>query len=285
MSIARMGRGVFGIALLGAAVSLSAANPNEAASKPTGNTDQQVAAALENVSLAIKPPHKATEHDDPCPKGDDNRASDLCAQWKAADATKASADVAFWFAVVESLISALTLAAAVAAARYAFRAAIATEATAQIAHTQVMPDVATQCVFQVLTDGRCEIVLSMQNNAANHAKFLRPSDLSVSTSDGAFDKLRLSPNLNQTIAMATVPQGHGHSVTFSGDGFTFDIAAIKAGALADVVLSVACKVAYESALGQPRAEYPTFDGRPFENVGENILNGVNGLYAHLVRTN
>ncbi|MBM6576326.1 hypothetical protein KCP91_08070 [Microvirga sp. SRT01] len=58
----------------------------------------------------------------PCKAGQDNRASDLCAQWKAADAAELSAvwtRNTFWVGLLGSVIAFVTLMAAVAAALYA----------------------------------------------------------------------------------------------------------------------------------------------------------------------
>lgn len=65
----------------------------------------------------------------PCERGFDNRRSDLCAQWKAADAAIEGAKWAMW----TFFVTAGAFIAAGAAAIYAQRAAIATERTADIA--------------------------------------------------------------------------------------------------------------------------------------------------------
>lgn len=65
-----------------------------------------------------------TEASDPgCEEGHDDRKSDLCAQWKAADAAAESANVARVQLWLGTIIGALTLFAAAAAAVYAGRAA------------------------------------------------------------------------------------------------------------------------------------------------------------------
>lgn len=77
-------------------------------------------------------PEDAKETEQPCKPEEDNRNSDLCAQWKAADAAKESAywtKWTFFLGVFGSIIGGATFAAAFAAARYAKRAAIATEKT------------------------------------------------------------------------------------------------------------------------------------------------------------
>ncbi|MFL9840045.1 hypothetical protein ABS767_03635 [Sphingomonas sp. ST-64] len=66
--------------------------------------------------------NKAKEADRGCQRGKDDRSSDLCAQWKAADAAKESADWArrmYPWIVAGTIIGGLTLVAAVAAAMFA----------------------------------------------------------------------------------------------------------------------------------------------------------------------
>lgn len=71
-------------------------------------------------------PDSTDETTKPCENGKDNRNSDLCAQWKAADAAKESAEWTrrtFWLGVVGSIIGFFTLIAAGMAACYAKKAA------------------------------------------------------------------------------------------------------------------------------------------------------------------
>lgn len=82
-----------------------------------------MAHAPDGSAPASKNAQEPSQHDAPCQKGEDDRTSDLCAQWKAAEAAASSADAAWLFGYVGSAIGALTLFAAVAAAIYAARAA------------------------------------------------------------------------------------------------------------------------------------------------------------------
>ncbi len=71
-----------------------------------------------------------------CLPGKDDRRSDLCAQWKAADAAFDGAKWSYWQLIlgfVGLFLGAITMGAAIAAAIYARRAAIATEDTVKIA--------------------------------------------------------------------------------------------------------------------------------------------------------
>lgn len=71
----------------------------------------------------------------PCEPGDDNRNSDLCAQWKAADAADKAANWAgpmFWLGIVGAGIGVFTLIAAVSAAIFAKSAANATWKTVEV---------------------------------------------------------------------------------------------------------------------------------------------------------
>jgi hypothetical protein len=78
------------------------------------------------ANLVIEITERAKADDKGCEKGTDNRQSDLCAQWKSADAATDSALWGFWslFATVVGLIvGGGTLIAAWCAAAYAKRAA------------------------------------------------------------------------------------------------------------------------------------------------------------------
>lgn len=114
-------------------LALGAAQPEQAARQPADATNENVASALENLATALDSENEPSEHEQPCPDREDNRSSDLCAQWKAADAAQLSANVAWWVAIVGSILGALTLAAAVAAAIFASVAAFETRRSAGIA--------------------------------------------------------------------------------------------------------------------------------------------------------
>jgi hypothetical protein len=122
---------IAGLILIGAAPNKDGINqPNQA---PSQNpvTDQ-----LKDVVSAIKESNKSPQPDNGCKAGEDNRSSDLCAQWKAADAAK---DAAWWtfFAAITTavgvIIGFLTLFAAGFAAWYAKKAANETEKGARAA--------------------------------------------------------------------------------------------------------------------------------------------------------
>lgn len=75
----------------------------------------------------------SSSQDTGCDKGTDNRASDLCAQWKAADAARDSAEWAWWQVVagfIGLVVGGGTLIAAWRAAHWAKKAAEHTETAA-----------------------------------------------------------------------------------------------------------------------------------------------------------
>jgi len=77
-----------------------------------------------------------TGPDRPCPPGDDLRSSDLCAQWKAADAAAEGAAWTarnFWLSLLGTVVGAGTLLAAFMAATYAKHAAKEARRSADIA--------------------------------------------------------------------------------------------------------------------------------------------------------
>lgn len=113
-------RGVV-IALAGLAL-LGASPPQQ---RQDAGQAQSASAQVNQPSL----PRAAVEADEtpeggePCREGSDNRNSDLCAQWKAADAAESSANAAWLLGVAGVIIGILTLGAAIAAASYAKQAA------------------------------------------------------------------------------------------------------------------------------------------------------------------
>lgn len=114
------------LALIGLA-SLGASPQKPDHEQPRDNSAQDIANSLQRIAATLKDAQKPSQHDEPCTQGSDDRASDLCAQWKAADAAKSSAKATWVFGAIGSAIGLLTLAAAGAAAWYARQAAIHTE--------------------------------------------------------------------------------------------------------------------------------------------------------------
>jgi hypothetical protein len=92
-------------------------------------TKAEISSAREPAALHKSDTTYASEK--PCAKGQDDHTSDLCAQWKAADATQSATDATWLFGYVGSAIGLMTLIAAIAAAVYARGAAIHTEISAK----------------------------------------------------------------------------------------------------------------------------------------------------------
>ncbi|MEG8044073.1 hypothetical protein O6V14_10380 [Sphingomonas faeni] len=79
---------------------------------------------------------------DPCYKTKNSDVAALCAQWKAADAAKSSADASWWtvyFAGFGIALAAITMAAAIAAAYFAKKAAYENKRSANAAHDANRP--------------------------------------------------------------------------------------------------------------------------------------------------
>ena len=107
------------------------------AAKPggEGQPQQQQIAKAEIASTgkpaALHEPDPTPASEKPCAKGQHDHASDLCAQWKAADAASSAADAAWLFGYAGATIGLMTLLAAAAAAIYARSASIHTETSAK----------------------------------------------------------------------------------------------------------------------------------------------------------
>ncbi|MBK6414183.1 hypothetical protein [Sphingopyxis sp.] len=127
----RIERGLIG-ALVGLIV-LGASPNSEEKSKHDQRTIGEVNGTLR--SSANPPANITLDREKPCNAGNEDRSTDLCAQWKAADAASDSADAAWLFGGVGSIIGALTLLAASAAALFAKRAADHTKSAAHHAET------------------------------------------------------------------------------------------------------------------------------------------------------
>jgi hypothetical protein len=127
-----MFRGYRGVFLAAVGLTLIGAAPNKDGINQTNQPPSQnpVADQLKEVAAAIKESNKSPQPDNGCKAGQDNRSSDLCAQWKAADAASNAAWWTFFAAittVVGVIIGGFTLIAASFAAWYAKKAAIETE--------------------------------------------------------------------------------------------------------------------------------------------------------------
>lgn len=100
--------------------------PGNAARRDQSNTQSTASRDLERIATALERPPERSAPDAGCDQGKEDRKSDLCAQWKAADAARDSADWTrrtFWLAIAGTIIGGLTLGAAAYAAFYAKAAA------------------------------------------------------------------------------------------------------------------------------------------------------------------
>ncbi|MBA2921079.1 hypothetical protein GON01_09380 [Sphingomonas sp. MAH-20] len=95
---------------------------------------------MNRAATALEKQNDPSPLEQPCKPGENNRGSDLCAQWKAADAAADSAlwtERTFYLAIIGTLIGGLTLAAAFAAAKFARDAAIETRRGASAAEQAI----------------------------------------------------------------------------------------------------------------------------------------------------
>ena len=103
--------------------------PKEDGGQPTETPSSKIERSLEDIASSQRKAVESSDLEKPCKEGDDQRSSDLCAQWKAADAAK-TASLAAWLG---ALIGAFTLAAAYSAAKWARKAAKASRKGNKIA--------------------------------------------------------------------------------------------------------------------------------------------------------
>lgn len=99
-------------------------------------TQQQISHSLERIASALDEANKPKREAKDCAEGANDRKSDLCAQWKAADAARASAisaDQTVTISVIGLILGAVTMGAAIAAAIFAKVAADHTRRGADVA--------------------------------------------------------------------------------------------------------------------------------------------------------
>ncbi|RYG38885.1 MAG: hypothetical protein EON93_01175 [Burkholderiales bacterium] len=105
---------------------LAASPPDNRAQGKDQRAAQSAQQSLSDIAAALKSANEPKAPDPGCEQGRDNRNSDLCAQWKAADAAEESATWTrrtFWLTLGGLVIGGATLGAAVFAALYARDAA------------------------------------------------------------------------------------------------------------------------------------------------------------------
>ncbi len=163
-------------------LSLAASPLTSEREKPGSSTDNQIGPALENIAESLREANEGSALDSPCEEGKDQRSSDLCAQWKAADSAKSSADATWLFGMLGSLIGSLTLAAAASAAKWARKAAEHTETGAiqagkanitaeRMGKAQVRAHLSVQNPeFVISPDGRWTATYEIRNNGQTPAK-------------------------------------------------------------------------------------------------------------------
>jgi hypothetical protein len=113
---------------------LAASPPDNRTTRENQRGQQSAQQSLSDITASLKEANKSPQPDPGCEQGKDNRSSDLCAQWKAADAAEKSATWTrrtFWPALFGVVIGGLTLAAAAFAAWWAKRAAEETKRGAE----------------------------------------------------------------------------------------------------------------------------------------------------------
>jgi hypothetical protein len=97
--------------------------PWQRANQEQEQSTKAIQRALEEITGLLKDQAKPDVTTQPCKQSEDKRNSDLCAQWKAADAGSDAAKAAWLFGIFGCLIGGFTLVAAVKAAQYAKNAA------------------------------------------------------------------------------------------------------------------------------------------------------------------
>lgn len=160
-----------GIILAFGLILVAAGPPNgENASSIERQAQGQISDALKGIDASIQKAAKPDITNKPCTDGKDHRDSDLCAQWKAADAAASAALAAWVIGGFGLLVAGATLVAAIQAARWAKGAVEETKRSANIAwdiglaQTSPLLDFTEAAGFQKLNFGEFgQVNVSLKN--------------------------------------------------------------------------------------------------------------------------
>lgn len=194
----------FFIAAVGLILAAASPPPKDNLQEPAQNTPTKVERSLDDMAGSLRDANRASDLERPCEEGDDKRSSDLCAQWKAADAARGSANASWLFGALGTLIGVLTLGAACAAAFFAKKAADYTETGAKAAQdavneTQRIGEAQVRCYLTAerarivqLGNGKIVAYCTVSNSGNSPACEVRlEGDMTVfdrATNDGALLK-------------------------------------------------------------------------------------------------
>lgn len=105
-----------------ASILISAHEPPKPIPSPSQSIDAtQISAAAQTVASAIREARPPAETDVGCADRSDQRRSDLCAQWKAADAARDAATYGLWTVILGALSTILLIATLWASIRTSWR--------------------------------------------------------------------------------------------------------------------------------------------------------------------
>lgn len=169
-----------------------------AQAKALEKLDSHMAGSVASIGSPPVPYAKQSRLDAPCPKGIDDRSSDLCAQWKAADAANKAAEWtarSFWLSLFSTVVGAGTLVAAFLAARYAKHAANEAKRGADIAREALIASERAWLTVSLHPDG--DLTFSKTGGC----------DLSVYLN---IKNIGRTPALNVHISMTMVPMCQDH---------------------------------------------------------------------------
>lgn len=252
-----------GLILIGAAES-----PKLSAQSNQSSEQAEIAKSLREISATLKGAQESDQTTKPCDPEKPNRNSDLCAQWKAADAASQAVNAAWeqirigWIGIV---LGGITMVAAIAAAVFARKAAVATRQHADIALAQADPYIRVGISLTISAEIRAtvpqHIVIEAHNRGLAEARQVRIDSAIVTTSDGTINQLPLR-HIKERDAVKDIPAQGSHShFAITNDQFLFDIDAIKSGKFNHVELTLSLSFSYLKFSGGRHVEMGVWTGR------------------------
>lgn len=191
-------RGVF-LALAGLILLGSSQPPkdSENGKQSAASGDLQKAAA--DISAAIAKLQIPVEENPPCDKGQDNRSSDLCAQWKAADAARDAAEYA-WMTMILGFVGTVLLVLTFWETRKTSRAELR-------AYVSVEP---AKLVLNAQT-GEAEVEIKVSNQGQTPAfKSVWAGNVVISTREAMEKNIKVTPRARPKTGRGVPSTINGH---------------------------------------------------------------------------
>jgi hypothetical protein len=228
---------------------------------------QKISQPLERIANALDQANEPKRETADCAEGSNDRKSDLCAQWKAADAAKQAANAADWTVTVAWVgvaLGAITMGAAIAAAKFAYDAAVHTRDANDIARAEQRPWIAIQVEPSsalMLHVGQADlgVNVALKNCGKRVATDLIASGAMFSGSTKASERTAIVEELRATVQMKQSETDYNRRIVLPGE-FAGVAIGLKCPPVAEAVYRIIVYLEYKiEGTGEFKYSWASFD--------------------------